>query len=50
MPFYAVACGKNIGVFTNWNDCKESVNGFCILNKIKRKLLFLKQILLLALY
>jgi ribonuclease HI len=27
MPFYAVANGKTIGVFLNWNDCKESVNG-----------------------
>lgn len=26
--FYAVANGRNIGVFTNWTDCKHSVQGF----------------------
>ena len=28
MPFYAVANGRNTGIFTNWNDCKNSVNGY----------------------
>jgi len=28
MPFYAVANGKNIGIFLNWNDCNNSVKGF----------------------
>ena len=28
MPFYAVANGNTVGIFTNWNDCKESVIGF----------------------
>ena len=28
MPYYAVANGRNIGVFLNWNDCKKSVNEF----------------------
>ncbi len=27
MPFYAVANGKNIGTFLNWNDCNNSVKG-----------------------
>jgi ribonuclease HI len=27
MPFYAVANGKNIGIFSNWNDCNNSVKG-----------------------
>ncbi|KAH3667005.1 hypothetical protein WICMUC_005352 [Wickerhamomyces mucosus] len=26
--FYAVAKGKQIGIFTNWDDCKKNVNGF----------------------
>ena len=26
--FYAVANGKQKGIFLNWNECKESVNGF----------------------
>jgi ribonuclease HI len=26
--FYAVANGRTIGVFTNWTDCKHSVQGF----------------------
>ena len=25
MPFYAVADGRNIGIFLNWNDCKKSI-------------------------
>ena len=28
MPFYAVANGKNIGIFLNWNDCNNSVKGY----------------------
>jgi ribonuclease HI len=28
MPFYAVANGRTNGVFLNWNECKESVNGY----------------------
>jgi len=28
MPFYAVANGKTIGVFSNWNDCNTSVKGY----------------------
>jgi len=28
MPFYAVANGRNIGVFLNWNECNDSVKGF----------------------
>jgi ribonuclease HI len=28
MVYYAVSNGKSIGIFTNWNDCKESVNGY----------------------
>jgi ribonuclease HI len=28
MSFYAVANGKNIGVFLNWNDCSNSVKGY----------------------
>jgi ribonuclease HI len=28
MPFYAVANGKNIGIFSNWNDCNNSVKGY----------------------
>ncbi|NCX93501.1 MAG: hypothetical protein EBX40_02360, partial [Gammaproteobacteria bacterium] len=27
-PFYAVANGKDIGVFSNWNDCNNSVKGY----------------------
>lgn len=26
--FYAVKVGRNIGVFTTWDDCKKSVEGF----------------------
>ncbi len=26
--FYAVKCGYTTGIFTNWTECKESVNGF----------------------
>jgi ribonuclease HI len=28
MPYYAVANGRNIGIFLNWNDCKNAVNRF----------------------
>ena len=28
MVFYAVANGKNIGIFINWNDCNNSVKGY----------------------
>ena len=26
--FYAVARGKKVGIFPNWNECKLQVNGF----------------------
>lgn len=28
MPFYAVANGRSIGIFLNWNDCNTSVKGY----------------------
>lgn len=28
MKFYAVANGKSIGIFSNWNDCNNSVKGY----------------------
>jgi len=28
MVFYAVANGRNIGIFLNWNDCNDSVKGY----------------------
>lgn len=28
MVFYAVANGRTIGIFTNWNDCNNSVKGY----------------------
>jgi ribonuclease HI len=28
MLFYAVANGRNIGIFLNWNDCNTSINGY----------------------
>jgi ribonuclease HI len=28
MTFYAVANGKNPGIYFNWDDCKKQVNGF----------------------
>lgn len=28
MKYYAVANGRNIGIFSNWDECKKSVNGF----------------------
>lgn len=27
MKFYAVAVGKNIGIYTDWNECKKQING-----------------------
>ena len=27
MPFYAVANGKEIGIFLSWDDCKKSISG-----------------------
>ena len=35
MVYYAVSNGKSIGIFTNWNDCKESVN--CYPNALYKK-------------
>ncbi|EDK46763.1 conserved hypothetical protein [Lodderomyces elongisporus NRRL YB-4239] len=28
MPYYAVANGRSKGVYTNWNQCKDQVNGY----------------------
>jgi len=28
MPYYAVANGQTVGIFTNWNECKASVIGY----------------------
>lgn len=28
MPYYAVAKGRKSGVYSNWNDCKDQVNGY----------------------
>jgi ribonuclease HI len=28
MPYYAVANGRNIGIFSNWTDCNNSVKGY----------------------
>lgn len=28
MPYYAVRKGSTIGIFTNWNECSQSVKGF----------------------
>jgi ribonuclease HI len=28
MVFYAVANGRNIGIFSNWNECNNSVKGY----------------------
>ncbi|XP_018361794.1 PREDICTED: ribonuclease H-like isoform X2 [Trachymyrmex cornetzi] len=28
MPFYAVASGRSTGVYDNWEDCKDQVNGY----------------------
>lgn len=28
MVFYAVANGRTIGIFLNWNDCNNSVKGY----------------------
>ena len=28
MPFYAVANGRNIGIFSTWDECNASIKGF----------------------
>jgi len=28
MPYYAVANGRNIGIFSTWDECNESIKGF----------------------
>lgn len=28
MKFYAVKKGRVTGLFTNWDDCKKSIDGF----------------------
>ncbi|XP_056017350.1 ribonuclease H1-like [Ostrea edulis] len=28
MPFYAVRRGRNVGIFNDWDSCKEQVNGY----------------------
>ena len=28
MVFYAVANGRNIGIFSNWTECNNSVKGY----------------------
>lgn len=28
MPYYAVAKGRNTGVYSDWNSCKSNVNGY----------------------
>jgi viroplasmin and RNaseH domain-containing protein len=28
MSYYAVANGRNVGIFLNWNDCNNSVKGY----------------------
>ena len=28
LKFYSVACGRDVGLFTNWFKCEESVSGF----------------------
>lgn len=28
MPYYAVKIGKKPGIYENWNECKENINGF----------------------
>ena len=28
MVYYAVAVGKTVGIFTEWNDCKDQITGF----------------------
>ena len=39
MSYYAVANGKNIGIYLNWNDCKEQIDGFknCRFKKFNTK-------------
>lgn len=36
MSFYAVANGKSVGIFKNWNDCKNSILGYS--NAVFKKL------------
>ena len=28
MSFYAIAKGKNIGIFNSWNECKSNTDGY----------------------
>ncbi|RLU21658.1 hypothetical protein DMN91_006033 [Ooceraea biroi] len=28
MPYYGVANGRNTGVYDNWEECKQQVNGY----------------------
>jgi len=28
MPYYAVAKGREIGIYTTWTECKEMINGY----------------------
>ena len=28
MPYYAVAKGRQIGIYTTWTECKEMINGY----------------------
>jgi ribonuclease HI len=39
MVFYAVANGRNIGIFLNWNDCDDSIKNYknAIYKKLKTK-------------
>ena len=39
MTFYSVANGRSIGVFSNWNDCNNSVKGYknALFKKFKTK-------------
>ncbi|XP_028048424.1 ribonuclease H isoform X2 [Monomorium pharaonis] len=35
MPYYGVANGRQVGVYDNWEDCKDQVNGYSY-NKYKK--------------
>ena len=39
MTFYAVANGRSVGIFFNWNDCNNSVKGYknCLFKKFDTK-------------